>query len=454
MLAIHSLKMSPSLENLPPELVENIVSCLSFDDTTSLRLSSRTLATLASQRSFLKQFDTGKILLTEDSIRHLIEIMGPGRPANRLQHCTISAIAMGRNLANRIPKKRQAALCLLLTEAFTKLRASSRRQALASLCLRVDIMPGSELKPRALGSWKWRDIWHLASITFEITMKALLQSGLTVDTHLDCFGTLRGCSLSEEAFWWFMRRAARELGVANLRCLTASLSPSVAPWTSVLTDKGRPISILRHVMDILSDLPMLQCLDLHWHEFSPWHTTSLAASSADVADLRSCDSYQLAECCLRGLYISEENLLCFLQKTRPKTLKLVSVSLVSGTWRPIFDYITGEDSLTTFLYLDDLFEGGRGDFVHYQVPGLPKFPYAQDRPGPSTLLRDSDINQTPILYRLPVGEQASSLCRHWWYKDSMASFGPIHYYDFRALSRELPAEALCLECSAHHLVNS
>lgn len=418
-----------SLEGLPIELTEQIVTCLQLCDIASLRLASRILENKASQGCFNAFFRHKKVELTTATLQNLVQATGQGRRRGCLmRHCTITGI-----IRSDTPSQDESTEYVrLLAEAFRNLKQRSPDGGLASLCLRLAVGTEGELaEPR--DSHSWREVWDTALRTFHVTMAALYESQLPLYEHLDVFGGLRGCSLACDAFLASAPRSASTLVFGSLKKLTASLSP---PYKAPTEHPSEVATIeaeapaqnwhenrtLQGILHMLGAMPELESLDLHWYHLrdsvsaSPAPSTTHQESSSNLAVPR------LKECSLRGVYTSESDLLRFLEAVRPATLTLTDVRLVSGTYASVFRYLTSPDSPVACYHLDDVHEGI--PLVHFEVPGSSKFRYTRGRVGPSTLTRQAGHVKEAIHYRLPPGRPLGSGARMLWVKSKTLEFGP------------------------------
>ncbi|PPJ58741.1 hypothetical protein CBER1_08388 [Cercospora berteroae] len=80
-----------SLEALPPELVDQIVVELPLHDIGSLRLTSRTLASTATQEHYKRNFYSHHLELTEWHLRRFVAFTSGGGLAHLLRHLTVIA---------------------------------------------------------------------------------------------------------------------------------------------------------------------------------------------------------------------------------------------------------------------------------------------------------------------------------------------------------------------------
>lgn len=240
--------MAPSLEQLPVELIERLVSLLTIEDVGKLRLVSRELRSKASQGSYLSCFTTRSVDLTKKSIESLIGILSDDNLSRKLKHLTITGIIYDPQNANglgvpfrgdsweplllsTVPKgycfaeakgiaetnehrderRRVAKLLLeraehqlnvecdvypdLLKRAFLNVKSYCGDGVLDTL--RLDCMVEAGLDERYdLGVTDSRsNISAHASYIFTTTIQALAATSLPVK-HIDVFSSTRYCSLA------------------------------------------------------------------------------------------------------------------------------------------------------------------------------------------------------------------------------------------------------------------
>jgi hypothetical protein len=187
-------------------------------------------------------------------------------------------------------------------------------------------------------------------------------------------------------------------------------------------------------------MPQLENLDVHWYNlnerapFAPplMRNPELGKS---ISPTLTASAPQLKECRLRGLHVSESFLLRFLAAGRPLSLTVTDTRLVSGTYAPIFDFLTGTESPVTCFALEDNCEQNT-KLVHFEVPGKPKFRYRGGNVGPSVIVRRGGHAREDLRYRLPPGRVIGAGERNRWIKAKAEEFGPLDgHYDFVGLNR-------------------
>ena len=84
--------MAPKLQDSPVEVVEQIVGSLSLEDTRSLRLTCRNVASKGSQGCFKAYFTSKHVDLTESSLRSFAGCTQPGSLGCLVEDLTIVGI--------------------------------------------------------------------------------------------------------------------------------------------------------------------------------------------------------------------------------------------------------------------------------------------------------------------------------------------------------------------------
>ena len=467
--------MKSPLQALPIELIECIVTFLELCDISSLHLTCRTLEDKASQGSFIEIFKHKTVELTTRTLQDMVRVTNLGRRLGCfLQHCTITGIIRRYDdttttlaVADEGPTEHYH-LQRLLTEAFRNLKQQhGPNGGLASLCFRVavhieDAADGELTTTEPAEFRSWRAVWEAARQTFNVTMAALNESQLRVDEHLDVFGTLKGCSLACDTFLAIAQESAARRVFASSKRLTVSLSaPPLPPKpemeyeseeeelvieTEFQTQSGRPHLILQDIMQVLRIMPELKSLKLHWYNLGVQASASPTTSSATPweTNVSSAPTTGLKECSLHGIHVSESHLLQFIKAVHPTSLTLTYIRLTSGTYDPIFKYLTDLDTPITYIYLDGICVGF--DLVHFETPGNSKFPYLYGDAGPSVLTqqRCHDAKEEPIRYRFASERPTGSRQRYYWVRCKAQEFGPPEQikYDFVDLNSQKIAIAL------------
>lgn len=428
--------MASHLEALHIELAEHITTFLKLSDIASLRLTSRTMDHKASHGSFTTFFRRKEVVLTTGALQEMVRLTSQGRLGRYLQHCTITGVVCRKGSA---ADEDIEDLGSLLAEAFLNLKKHSPRHGLASLCLCVTA--GSKDGDRKLSepedSPAWRSVWASALRTFNLTMAALSESQLSVAEHLDIFGSTAGCSLACDAFLLFAQQPASKNVLGSLKSLTVSLSaPCKATDTSrsysAVTEaenqaqSSHSILILHSMMRASEIMLKLESVDLHWYNLGDSASTLPALAASGHNDKTSLAFPHLKECSLRGIYVSEVDLLQFFEAAQPSTVTLANVHLVSGTYSSIWKFLTDVESPVTCYHLDDVWDTR---LVHFDAPGKPKFPSSNALVGPTSLTRQGSHVKEEIRCRSVPGRTLGSPAVMRWRKARIQEFGPpSHHY--------------------------
>lgn len=451
------------LEALPIELIEHIVTRLEFSDIASLRLTSRTIEAKASNGCFNSFLKHKKIELTTKTLQLFVQATEQGQRGWLLRHCTITGIARSDTTAHEDSTEHER----LLGKAFGNLKRWSPESSLASLSLRVaarvEDSKGELVEPGEFRSG--REVWKATLHTFRVTMAALRESQLPVTEKLDVFGSIRGCSLACDAFLAnfapqsTLRRhsfgspmrlivslsAPSKLDEAGTEHESESESESEGEITAAELHAPPPAQeswqarrILQEILHVLPTMPKLESLDLHWYTLRESNVSGPLVPPAMTLQERSTVSAlpRLRECSLRGIHTSETDLVHFLSAIRPATVTLTNVRLISGTYGPVFQYLTSEDSPVTSYHLDDVYEGTK--LVHFEVPGTSKFRYSGVIMGPSTLSREGGHVKEAIPYRFSSRRVMGSVERNRWRRIKAQEFGGPDggAYDFVKLNSD------------------
>ncbi|KAI0099594.1 hypothetical protein GGR51DRAFT_535127 [Nemania sp. FL0031] len=426
-----------SFHTLPLEIVGLVAALLDFPDILTLRLTSRTIRAILSEKSTNSRlFSQKQVYLTRASLTSMIQIMRPGSAACALQHCTITGFTGVTLTPNRVEEYKQ-----LLTAAFSNLKKYSTEGRLASLSLHVtrrgiqangktlDLEDDETSMLHVFALPKFT--WETAIRTFNVTMAALQDSGLCVDDHLNIFDDVEACSLPYDALVSLNRQFASTTVFSSLKRLSVSLSSPYrdnvdgGALDSAIEDSRRSIqgthgiNALQGLLGMSTIMPSLKSLDVHWYNIL--HFASATQSETRVQIKPQLAFTQLSRCRIRGIHTTESDILQFVKNIHPKSICLADVSLETGSYASIFDYITTPDSSVIHFYFDDLYEGSA--LVHFDVPGVSKFRYRGSTMGPSTLKSCGDDPKEAIHYRIPSGRALGSPERTRWLQSKTAEYG-------------------------------
>ncbi|KAL5045977.1 hypothetical protein BDW71DRAFT_197984 [Aspergillus fruticulosus] len=413
----------PSLEHLPKEIIDSIVSHLELNDIRNLRLTSRSLALGSSGSHFKSYFRRKHVDLTEHALRNFVEETKPGRTGRLLQDLVLiggtentpigleqakaqldlSVLMQRQILSERM--RESGTYVRLLTEAFGNLIADGRSPGLQSLSLQVVVYrvdAEKRLPPDTGGSWTL--IWRAAGDTFHTALGALAASRMPVE-RLDIYNCQQRCSLActeLSAIDFECKGLATSL--ATLRIISISYSDRIINVRKEdIGDTGDSADEIDHDAPAIDDFREdddieveacdeanflglarllklcsgLENLELH-HYAIPLDSYPYFDLHRDMFLQRIVATVQLPKlqrCTLRGLRVREVDLLEFLKKTTPaiKDFQMDMVRLASGTFSSIFDYCTSEHAGLERLYFNDLFAPGELEHAYYdRDPGKPR----------------------------------------------------------------------------------
>nr|OQO31219.1 hypothetical protein B0A51_02059 [Rachicladosporium sp. CCFEE 5018] len=276
----------------------------------------------------------------------------------------------------RLSTSKSKACIALLSEALRNIQiANGDVRRLRSLTLRV-----VDARER-IHSWydptrfvvirdRWRPIWNCASTSFNIAISALAESGTTVEQMciLDNNSEQRGSLASSTVHLVMQRKQIRAaMPLRALKRLSLGLSdPEIS-------------SQLFGLRYVLEACPELEALAVHQFsigakflpetQYTPaarcgirefWklpqtaeqNLTCVFGSAISAQKLPRLKSLRLD-----GVYTTDEDLIRFVQRTTPQSLRLQQITLVTGSFEALFGHCTAETSPVTTIDFKDLYEG-------------------------------------------------------------------------------------------------
>lgn len=426
------------LEDLPIELVEHLVKLLELSDFASLRLTCRLIENKSSEQ-FAKFFKEKNIKLTSKSLNKFVRILNKNSLGCHLQHCVLTGIATTKECTASV-----ANLSRLLAKAFQKLKQHSPDGGLTSLSLnivaRTNFKGEDLIRPDqvSINVSAWRAIWDAAASTFRTAMTALEASQMSVGEHLDIFGNVTGCSLACDVFMAHAGLLTSIEVFGSLKKLTLSLSAPYSAFEDKVCSQQETMvcknmgllgqaqarcsrQVLQAIMKSSPAIKELEELDLHWYNLQIYLNSDTIPEN--IAPLRNdVTAPRVKSCKLRGFFLSEMDLLQFIQATGPNALALREIYLNLGKFDAIFQHLNHPDSSIKSYHLDDLRQPL--SLVHFKCPGTPKFDYFDGTVGPSTLTRHASDTKEPISYCLPPGRAKDDCRRRRWLESRVVEFGP------------------------------
>jgi hypothetical protein len=223
---------------------------------------------------------------------------------------------------------------------------------------------------------------------------------------------------------------------APMESLTMNLCNPTPPWPWIRP--GRTSAEREATPDIpnesdflgLGHLPKLaqhlSHLDIHYFSQAQWGRKSIVHSRVLMQHTAAYSALpNLQSCRIAGLHCDLEELLLFLQHTKPKRVTLENILALSGSWRPLFDFLTDPQTCVESSYLRELSE----DYQHmwFHVPGSFECNHL-GTPGSRTIERRKEDVRTPLDYGFIVEVSTlSELSFHRWYGRRLSEYGAAQF---------------------------
>jgi hypothetical protein len=316
----------------------------------------------------------------------------------------------------------------LLSEAFSNIAMNSKTGKLLTLSLEVVVYrENAEQRLHPLAGGGWRFIWKSAADVYHIAIRALATSKLPIE-KLSIFNSLQRCSLGcNELGRIDFEDKGLAISLASLKSLSVSFSDRIIFQS--IEDAGRSCDPVEerdwdtpdHNRDrdemqaeaedegnFIGLAKLLQlCRDLKDLEIHHYRLRSGLLGTLDlhlervlqrVAEAETLPKLKRLE--LRGVYVREQDLLAFIQRTGVHKLFMCRVILDGGTFRSIFDYCTSNTAGMEELYFHKLLEEGRS--FYFEGLGAshsqPHLIGADPGPRGDTLQRKGDEVKEQIIY--------------------------------------------------------
>jgi hypothetical protein len=161
---------------------------------------------------------------------------------------------------------------------------------------------------------------------------------------------------------------------------------------------------------------LLDSLEIHYYQLNTAHLFLRDPYAHDERLLKQVAKSEklpkLKQCRLRGIYISDRDLLAFIQRTATRRLFMEKVTMSSGTFRSIFDYCTGEAAGIEELYFDDLLE--KHNMLYFRSPNqvghaqVPLHQSTSSMQSTTSLQRVGAKVKQPIIYHYHQGIPADT----------------------------------------------
>ncbi|GIC86289.1 F-box domain protein [Aspergillus udagawae] len=487
--------MTVGLESCPPEIIGSIVRVLDLTDVGNLRLTSRCLRSKATQGHFRSCFWSKRVKFTGPELENLAIVTQRGWLGCEINDLTLVGVVNNTERLEEAvwvnsddPKKtdletlqqrqrdyerllESGELVHILGNVFKNIVANNSTGKLRSLSLEVIVYLSNakdELAPPAGGPW--RPIWQMAAETHRIVFSALMDSNLEIDS-LNIFNRagLQRCSIAGNELS-SIDYAAEGLimPLRSLESLSISVSEPILhvtlddllnddseyEVTSEDEDQAREEAMMKAndernftgLASLIQACRNLKHLDIHHCRVELGHPFANIPNERLFGRVAALDTLpQLEGCGLRGLSLTEDDLLAFLRRLSSslRRFEMETITMTSGTFGSIFELLTATStSISTsagadaadaapfpnlqYLYLDTLRVGR--DLVFFTGVGKLRYPINHWNPahGGNTLSRQGkeDI-KTPIEYHGPTNSApVGSPFVQQWLQDQRMKYGP------------------------------
>ncbi|KAI0095761.1 hypothetical protein GGR51DRAFT_569143 [Nemania sp. FL0031] len=333
-----------SLETLPVEVIQRLATEPPIDNLCSLRLTSRRMRD-KSQGIFVTHFYRQKMGLDVPSLRTLASRCEKMGIASQIRHCTITC---GMDCDEQTFWAKADEQLSLLTVIFRNLKKHIESHTLPSLSFRVALAD-----QKALNDQWWAKMLPLRRRVVEITMMALQNAGLSVDS-LDLSQISTGNSLAYDDFLDLAQRLKLSTVLDKSKRVKLSLMPatkdislhsSTTHTPDMVVQSAAVASVLQAIPSIM---PNIKKLDFTWVSFRP-EAEALQTLNVNLRRAKSSSSSG-KECYLHNLLVSEGDLVRFVQSFRPTMLKMKGLRLVGGTSASVLRFLEQSNNLVPDLW--------------------------------------------------------------------------------------------------------
>ncbi|KAL2820344.1 hypothetical protein BJX63DRAFT_444613 [Aspergillus granulosus] len=485
--------MTVGLESCPPEIIGCIARLLDLADVGSLRLTSRYLRSKATQGQFRSCFRSKRVKITGPELENLAIVTQRGWLGCEINDLTLVGVVNNTERLEEAvwanpddPKKtdiealqqrrrdyehrlESGELVHILDKVFKNIAANSSTGKLSSLSLELIVYLSNakdELAPLAGGPW--RPIWQMAAETHRLIFSALKDSNLEIDS-LKIFNRagLHRCSIAGNELS-SIDYAAEGLIIPlrSLESLSISVSERILDVTlddlldddseyevtSEDEDQAREEATMKAndernftgLAGLIQACRNLKHLDIHHCRANLGYPFANIQNERLFQRIAALDILpQLEDCGLRGVSLTEDDLLAFLRRLSSylRRFEMETVTMTSGTFGSIFELLTatiitpsaGADVADAahfpnlqYLYLDTLRVGR--DLVFFTGVGKPRYPTHNWEPahGGNTLSRQGkEDSKRPIPYHVPTNSgPVGSPFYQQWLQDQRRKYGP------------------------------
>jgi len=408
---------------------DTITAHLCLEEFCNLRLTCRSLANSFTNRRFRASLLSKYIDVTEDGLECFAEGAQAGDLRSLVQNLTLTGIVMASQPEGKPNLKARDLSVTLLSRAFKGLAEHGNNGGkLRSLSLRVAVISdtGRRILPRdakldglarQVGTLR-EAVWSCAIKTLDIALSSLAQSQLRLE-NLDVFDAhdMQHCGIAWDRLGELDWHDIGHRGsLTYLRSLSASLASSRQAFAldeSNLAGLDNCLRLCKRLEDI-----ELHYLSVRWRGSPPLSSSSLLQR---VASIEPYPFGNLQRCRLRGVSAHQDDLLALVSRAQLRGFSMEMIRLVSGTFRPIFNLLTGDAASITSLYLDRLHEHGSGWMIYFLEPegsGI----------GDHKLARQGEDVKNPIVYHFPVVGPCSTPTTNAQINRREVEYGPVYYF--------------------------
>ncbi|RAO73584.1 uncharacterized protein BHQ10_009596 [Talaromyces amestolkiae] len=418
-----SSKPHRAFDELPVEILDTVAAFLELGDIRNLRLVSQTIAAKSGRGTFKRYFEKKTINWeSATELQSFVQMTQPQRMGCFLKSLTIRGTAP-------TPSHTFAEEIALLTEALTKLRHNSVYGGLQFLVLTVQgqkILRNAHMEAFT----NWESVWQTACKTLEISSQALADSGLSVQ-KLDIFGSVDLCSLACNKMALLLECVGLSKTLFSLKSLSLSLSHHIVENVQSSQDEVHEVNLatgqgyVDDIKHLLKLCPHLESLELHWFNLRTYRLGGAELEEqrffSKIAQLGNHFS-NLQHCRLEGIYTEGIAILAFFQQTTQLgSLTMRNLNLKSGTFGPIFDFLTNHLPHLAYLHLESLSEANR---ICFDDPGKAWLPSTCRTNGSNELTRTGADCQRAIGYRFFKGSVKGSVDAAKWRRRQTLLYGP------------------------------
>ncbi|KFY09063.1 hypothetical protein V492_05653 [Pseudogymnoascus sp. VKM F-4246] len=425
------MDLQPTIDSIPVEVIEEILSQLALPDICSLRLTGRKLNAKSSQGIFKSYFRRKTITMdaTSDQFRQAVHVMQRQGFGCLLEHLTLVGLAGPYNPGpyNREESLKEAAVPMLFLQFMKDLGVNGTSGCLQSVSITME--------DQNKGSSGY--VWMNAAKCFEHTMQALHGSQLPIKS-LDVFFGATRCSLSIDQLPTILELDL-SASLQQLKCLSMSLSHHEAykPSNSYISPRepeGKEMrahaSGRRHtdaLCKFLQRCPVLEDLQLHWYRLYAFQLSRASNEEQRFFNrvVQSCQFPFLKRCTLKGIKTTETALLSFLRQMQLNSIVMEEIHLRTGKFGPVFDCLVERMEQLEYLHFENLWES---QLILFDAPGKPHFcgpgmrpPHVLTR---TVLTRSGADARMPIKYKLDSGRTSGEMEVTNWIMKRQREYGP------------------------------